>query len=158
MIGEMDILDRTSRRILRELQLDARQSAQQLADKVGLSSTPCWRRVKQMESEGVIRRYTVHLDREALGWHVCVLAHVTLGRHTEADRSAFEEAMRASPQVTECFRTTGGSDYVVKVLAADMKDYDNFLDAVIFKLPCVGNIHSNVVLREVKTETVLPTE
>lgn len=149
-------LDRATREILRELQADARLSSQQLAERVGLSATPCWRRVRELEASGVIRRYTVQVDREKIGLHVCVLAHVTLARHATGERSAFEEAMLGCPQVIECYGTTGAADYVIKVVVADMKAYDAFLNETIFRLPFVANIHSNVVLREVKGDTALP--
>lgn len=153
---ETKILDRAECEILRALQLDARLSSQQLAERVGLSATPCWRRVRDLESRGVIRSYTVILDAERLGLHTCVLAHVSLARHGETERRSFEAAMQASENVIECYRTTGAADYLVKVVARDVKDYNDFLNSVVFRLPFVANIHSNVVLEEIKGRAPLP--
>jgi len=155
---EKSLLDIASRRILRELQADARQTTQQLAAKVGLSPSPCWRRIRELEEAGVVRRYTVVLDREALGLSILVLAHVTLARHTEGAVEAFEEAMAQAPEVVECFSTTGAADYVIKVAVRDMKQYESFLHARVFRLPGVANIQSHIVLREVKSAAALPVD
>ena len=153
----MNVLnDRNSRRIADALQRDGRQSAQQLAERVGLSATPVWRRVKEMEASGVIRGYVALLDREKLGLPICVLAHVTLERHSEGAVEQFEAMARASPEIMECHSTTGEGDYLVKVVAPDMKAYDRFLQEKVFRTPGVANVRSSVVLREVKYETALP--
>lgn len=152
----MDPLDSFSLRILGELQRDARQTIQKIADKVGLTSTPCWRRVKEMEEAGVIRSYTALVDREKLGLQVCVLADVHLTRHTEDSASRFEQAVAACPQIIECYSTTGEGDYVCKVITPDIRAYDRFLHEVAFKLPGVSHIRSRIVLREVKHEARLP--
>jgi len=155
----MNVLnDRNSRRIADALQRDGRQSAQQLAERVGLSATPVWRRVKEMEASGVIRGYVALLDREKLGLPICVLAHVTLERHSEGAVEQFEAMARASPEIMECHSTTGEGDYLVKVVAPDMKAYDRFLQEKVFRTPGVANVRSSVVLREVKYETALPVE
>jgi Lrp/AsnC family transcriptional regulator, leucine-responsive regulatory protein len=152
----MAILDKVSRRILQELQINSHRSVQELADRVGLSSTPCWRRVRELEQSGVIRRYTALVDREKIGLQTCVLAHVTLARNAEGVVDQFEAAMQACPDVVECYGTTGDVDYVIKVMVPDIKAYDAFLHGTIFKIPGVANIRSNMVLREVKYETALP--
>ena len=114
-------LDTFSQKILRLLQLDARRSVQEISDQVGLSSTPCWRRIKDMEQSGVIQRYTALLDREKLGLHVCALAHIHLTRHTEGGVEQFEREIATCPEVTECYSTTGESDYILKIVAPDIK-------------------------------------
>ena len=151
-------IDRVALRIAAALQRDGRQSAQQLAERVGLSATPVWRRVKEMEASGVIRGYVALLDREKLGLPICVLAHVTLERHSEGAVEQFEAMARASPEIMECHSTTGEGDYLVKVVAPDMKAYDRFLQEKVFRTPGVANVRSSVVLREVKYETALPVE
>jgi DNA-binding Lrp family transcriptional regulator len=151
-------IDRVALRIAAALQRDGRQSAQQLADSVGLSATPVWRRVKELESTGVIRGYVALLDREKLGLSICVLAHVTLVRHSEGAVEQFEAMARASPEIMECHSTTGEGDYLIKVVAPDMKAYDRFLQDKVFKTAGVANVRSSVVLREVKYETALPVE
>ena len=152
------LIDRVARRIAAALQRDGRQSAQQLAEGVGLSATPVWRRVKELEASGVIRGYVALLDREELGLPICVLAHVTLVRHSEGAAEQFEAMARASPEIMECHSTTGEGDYLIKVVVPDMKAYDRFLHEKVFRTAGVANVKSSVVLREVKYETALPVE
>ena len=154
----MDQLDRYDNLLLAELQRDARQTVQQLAASVGLSSTPCWKRVKEMEATGVIRGYTALVDREKVGLSLCVLAEVNLTRHNEDDVRRFEQAVADAPQIVSCYATTGQADYVIKVLVPDIKSYENFLHDVAFKLPGVTHVRSSVVLKEVKAETGVPLE
>ena len=153
---ENERFDRATRQILEALQADSRQSTQQLADKVGLSATPVWRRVKELEESGVIRRHVALVDREKLGLSICVLANVSLVRHSEGAVEQFERLVGASREIIECHATTGEADYVIKIVVADMKAYDQFLQQQVFKVPGVASVRSNVVLREVKYETALP--
>ncbi|RZL38250.1 MAG: Lrp/AsnC family transcriptional regulator [Rubrivivax sp.] len=148
--------DRASLQILDALQADARLSTQALAEKVGLSATPVWRRVKELEDRGVIRGQVVLVDREKVGLSVLVLANVSLVRHSEGSVEQFERLVGTRREIIECHAITGEADYVIKVVAADMKAYDQFLQQHIFKLPGVSSVRSNVVLREVKYETALP--
>jgi Lrp/AsnC family transcriptional regulator, leucine-responsive regulatory protein len=150
------MLDRIVRRMLYELQRDARLSVQELARRVGISATPCWRRLKEIEREGLIRRHTVLIDREAVGLKECLLAHVTLVRHSETTVEEFEQSVLAHPEVIECYSTTGDADYILKVVVPDMKAYDTFLHRRIFRMPGVANVRTAVVLREVKYDTLLP--
>ena len=152
----MEALDRATLRIIEELQRDGSLSAQQLAERVGLSATPVWRRVRELQQSGVLRRQVALMDREKLGLSICVLAHVSLVRQTEGAVEDFERFARARPEIMECARITGEADYVIKVVVADMKAYDRFLSEQVFRLPGVASIRSNVVLREVKYETALP--
>lgn len=154
----MDQLDRLDILLLQELQRDSRQTVQQLADAVGLSSTPCWKRVKELESTGIVRGYTALVDREKVGLSLCVLAEVNLTRHNEDDVRRFEQAVAACPQIVSCYSTTGQADYVIKVLVPDIKSYEAFLHDTAFKLPGVTHVRSSVVLKEVKAETRLPLE
>ncbi len=152
----METLDRHDVLLLAELQRDARQTVQQLADAVGLSGTPCWKRVKEMEAAGIIRGYTALVDRERVGLALCVLAEVNLTRHNEDDVRRFEQAVAATPQIVSCYATTGQADYVIKVLVPDIKSYESFLHEVAFRLPGVTHVRSSVVLKEVKADTRLP--
>ena len=152
----MKDLDRYDRLLLAELQRDARQTVQQLAAAVGLSSTPCWKRVKELEARGVIRGYTALVDRGKVGLALCVLAEVNLTRHNEDDVRRFEAAVAQSPQIVSCYATTGQADYVIKVLVSDIGEYEAFLHETAFKLPGVTHVRSSVVLKEVKAETRLP--
>ncbi len=154
----MDELDRHDVALLAELQRDSRQTVQQLAAAAGLSATPCWKRVKEMEAAGVIRGYTALVDREKVGLALCVLAEVNLTRHHEDDVRRFENAVAAEPRIVSCYATTGQADYVIKVLVPDIKRYESFLHETMFKLPGVTHVRSSVVLKEVKAETRLPLE
>lgn len=149
-------LDRTTRRLIDTLQRTGRQSAQALAEAVGMSATPVWRRLKELEQSGVIRREVVLMDRETLGLAICAWAYVSLVRHTDGAVEDFERLVAASPEIMECASITGEADYVVKVVVPDMKAYDRFLQERLFKLKGVASIRTNVVLREVKYETALP--
>jgi Lrp/AsnC family leucine-responsive transcriptional regulator len=154
----MKQLDRHDVLLLAELQRDSRQTVQQLAAAVGLSATPAWKRVKELESAGIIRGYTALVDREKVGLALAVLAEVNLTRHNEDDVRRFEQAVAESPQIVSCYATTGAADYVLKVLVPDIKSYEAFLHETAFKLPGVTHVRSSVVLKEVKAETRLPLE
>jgi len=149
-------MDHASVKILCELQKNGRISSNELAEKVGLSASPCWRRQKELEDNGTILRYTALLDRRKLGLAVVCLLHVSLLRHAEGVVEQFEEAMRLRPEVVECYETTGNSDYLVKVVVADMDAYHDFLHNVMVKLNGVSQVNTSVALREVKYETALP--
>ena len=155
-MSEKVSLDRHSLQILAELQRDARQTVQQLSEAVGLSPTPCWRRIKEMEAAGVIRGYTALVDRERVGLGLHVMIEANLSQHTEELVRKFERAVAASPQIVRCVSTTGQADYILTVLAADIKAYEQFLHDTIFKLPGITHVRSSIVLKEVKQEVRLP--
>jgi len=152
----MSALDGFSIRILSELQRDARQTIQQIAQRIGLSSTPCWKRIKDMEKDGVIRRYTALVDRDKVGLHICVLAEINLIKHSEKNALEFEREVAACPQITECYSTTGHADYLIKVITTDIKNYETFMHNVLFKLPGVDHVRSSIVLRELKYDPRMP--
>ena len=149
-------LDRYSRAVLAELQRDSRQTVQAIADAVGLSSTPCWKRIKDLEAAGVIRGYTAIVDREKVGLNLLVSVEANLAEHTEALVRRFERAVAASPQIVRCLSTTGQADYILTVLVEDIKAYEQCLHETIFKLPGVTHVRSSIVLREVKADAALP--
>jgi Lrp/AsnC family transcriptional regulator, leucine-responsive regulatory protein len=149
-------LDRYSLLILAELQRDARQTVQQLSAAVGLSPTPCWKRVKELEAAGVISGYTALVDREKLGLNLSVVVEANLSEHSEELVRRFERAVAASPQIVRCVSTTGQADYILTVLVADIKTYEQFLHDTIFKLPGITHVRSSIVLKEIKQETRLP--
>lgn len=152
------LLDAHSLKILFELQRDARQTVQQISEAVGLSATPCWKRIKEMEADGVIRGYTAVVDREKVGLMVAAVTEVNLERHSESQVQRFEEAVAASPQIVRCVSATGPADYILTVLVPDMKHYEQFLHETLFKLPGVTHVRSSIVLRDVKSEVALPIE
>lgn len=150
------LLDAFSLKILSELQRDARQTVAQLSTAVGLSPTPCWKRVKEMEAAGVIRGYTTLVDQEKVGLHLTVLVEVNLTHHSEEQVQRFENAVAASPHIVRCQSTTGQADYLMTVLSPDIKHYERMLHDTIFKLPGVTHVRSSIVLREIKSANVLP--
>ena len=152
----MIVLDRTDHALLEALQRDSRQTVQQLAAAVGLTSTPCWKRVKALEAAGVIRGYGAVVDRERVGLALCVLAEVNLTQHNEGTVREFERAVAACPEIVACYSTTGGADYSIKVLVPDIRSYETFLHETAFRLPGVTHIRSSVVLKEVKAEAGVP--
>jgi Lrp/AsnC family leucine-responsive transcriptional regulator len=151
-------LDTYSVRILEALQEDGRLSVQDLSSKIGLSTTPTWKRLKALEQNGVIRHYTTVLDRASVGLTTCVLAEVNLSRHVENVVEEFEQAVRNCPAIIECYSTTGRGDYLLKVVTPDIASYDAFLHNIVFKLPGVSEIRSAVTLREIKAPSPLPLE
>ncbi len=150
------ILDNASLAILRELQRDARQTVQQIAERVGLSTTPCWKRIKDMEAAGVITGYSALVDRARVGLGLLVVAEVNLGQHSHDTVQAFERAVQASPPIVRCLSTTGQADYILSVLVPDIAAYEQFLHAELFRLPGVTHVRSSIVLKEVKAEVRLP--
>lgn len=149
-------IDRFDVRILTNLQENGRLTVQELAERIGLSSTPTWKRVKELERSGVIERYTALLDRGKVGLGNCVFAEINLSRHTKDVVEDFERAIQVSPAIVECYSLTGQADYLIKVLTPDITGYDAFLHSVVMKLPGLGAIRSGIVLREVKGGTSLP--
>ena len=152
------LLDTYSLSILRELQRDARQTVQQIAERVGLSSTPCWKRIKDMEAAGVITGYSALVDRTRVGLHLLVVAEINLSQHSEDVVQAFERAVQATPAIVRCLSTTGQSDYILTVLVPGIAEYERFLHDQLFKLPGVTHVRSSIVLKEVKAEVKLPID
>lgn len=145
-------LDSYSLAILAELLHDARQTIQQIADKVGLSASPCWKRIKDMEAAGVIRGYTAIVDTEKIGLGLRVVVEANMAQHNEVAVRQFERAVAAAEPIVQCYSTTGESDYVLNVLVPDIKHYEHFLHDTMFKLPGVTHVRSAIVLKEVKNE------
>lgn len=155
-MSEESILDAYSLQILQELQRDARQTVQQIAERVGLSTTPCWKRIKEMEASGVISSYTALVDRRKVGLNLLVVVEANLSQHSEELVQQFERAVAATPQIVRCLSTTGPADYILTVMVRDIEHYEQFLHGAIFKLPGVTHVRSSIVLKEVKSEVRLP--
>lgn len=148
-------MDTFDRHILRILQQEGRMSNQQLADEVGLSAAACWRRVNALENKKVIRKYAALVDSDAVQQGMCVLVMVSLLRHSVDETKAFEAAMRICEEVLQCYAVTGNADFVLRVMVADIKAYDRFLNDKVFPLEGISQVHSNFALREIKCETAL---
>jgi Lrp/AsnC family leucine-responsive transcriptional regulator len=159
-MNEQIDLDAYSLALLDQLMRDSRQTVQQLADAVGLSPSPCWKRIKDMEAAGVIRGYTARVDAERVGLGLRVVVEANLAQHSEDKVRQFEQAVLAVPQIVQCHSTTGESDYVMTVLVADIKRFEQFLHDTLLRitLPGITHVRSRIVLRhwELKAESRLP--
>ena len=149
-------LDPVDRRILVELQESADMSMQELGERVGLSHTPCWRRVRRLERDGIITRRVALLDAEQLGLAVDVFVNVNLRRHQENALNRFEEAVQDVPEIVECYTVSGETDFLLRVVVSDVGAYERLLKATLVHLPEVGNLTSTFALRQVKYTTALP--
>lgn len=150
--------DRIDRKILAELQRQGRVHNSALAERVGLSESACLRRVKALEDSGVIERYTALLDAARVGITVSFIVRITLKGQTDRDLNAFENAVRAVPEVAECFLTTGATDYALRVVARDAADFERLHSKVLTKLPGVARVDSSFVLRPVVKNAGLPLD
>ncbi|MDE0658630.1 MAG: Lrp/AsnC family transcriptional regulator [Gammaproteobacteria bacterium] len=149
-------LDPIDRRILVELQESADMSMQELGERVGLSHTPCWRRVRRLERDGIITRRVALLNAKQLGLAVDVFVNVNLRRHQENALNRFEEAVQDIPEIVECYTVSGETDFMLRVVVSDVSAYERLLKATLVHLPEVGNLTSTFALRQVKYTTALP--
>jgi DNA-binding Lrp family transcriptional regulator len=150
------MLDTRDRQILSELQRDSRLTMQELADRTGMSSSACWRRVKSLEDVGVIDRYAVIVNPRKAGFGMSSMVHVSLARHEQKNVDHFVREVLRHPEVLECFATSGEADFHLRVVVEDIDAYNAFLDDFIFRLPGVSQVRSNIVLKEIKADTALP--
>jgi Lrp/AsnC family transcriptional regulator len=149
-------MDETDRNILRILQEDSTIAMAELARRVGLSHTPCWRRVKQLEESGAIRERVVILDPVIMGMNVHVLANIRLKAHDEETLNAFETAARERREIVECFIMGGESDYAVRIVVGSIEEYEHLLKKVLLHFPGVASVNSHFALKCVKNTTRLP--
>ena len=152
----MHPLDAIDRKILSLLQTDSRSTMQELADKVGLSVSPCHRRVKLLEERGVITRYIATVDQKSLGLHVSVFISIKLARQKEEDLNRFAKAISKWDEVLECYLMTGNRDYLLRVVAADLSSYEAFLKNKLPRLDGIASIESSFALSQVKYSIALP--
>ena len=151
-----ETLDAVDARILDLIQHDASLSVAEIAERVGLSSSPCWRRIKRLEDVGVIRKRVTLLDHEKLGLGFEVYAEVRLITPTKENLFIFEEAVKAWPEVAHCATVTGAMDYVLRVVTRDIHAFDDFLRDKLLSLGLVQNVESRIVIRAVKSTTAAP--
>ena len=149
-------LDDAERRILRVIQDDAGLPTAAIAERVGLSPSPCWRRIDRLEREGVIRRRVALLDRRKVGLNAHVFAQVKLNAHGRAHLDEFANAIRAFPEVLECYVLMGPVDFLMRVVARDIEAYEEFFFNKLSRLEGVREVVSTVALSEIKSTTVLP--
>ena len=143
-------------RILDLIQHDASLSVAEIAERVGLSSSPCWRRIKRLEDAGVIRKRVTLLDHEKLGLGFEVYAEVRLTQPTKENLAAFEAHIAGWPEVAQCATVTGGMDYVLRVVTRDIHAFDTFQRDKLLAIGLVQNLESRIVIRSVKSTTAAP--
>jgi len=150
-------LDRYDQRILEVLQVEGRISNQELADRIGLSPSPCLRRVRTLEESGLVTGYRALLDAKKLGYTLMALIHISMDRHTPERFTNFEARIGELPEVLECLLITGqDADYQLKVVVRDMDGYQELLLNRITRIEGVSGVHSSFVLRRVVDKTALP--
>ena len=149
-------LDSVDAKILDLVQHDASLSVAEIADRVGLSSSPCWRRIKRLEDVGIIQRRVTLLDREQLGLDFEVYATVKLSLPTKDNLDRFEALVKGWPEVVQCATVTGGEDYVLRIVTRDMHAYDDFLRDKMLALGLVSDVQSRILMRIAKRTTATP--
>jgi Lrp/AsnC family leucine-responsive transcriptional regulator len=149
-------MDRFDRLILEALQRDGRISNKQLAQQVHLSESACLRRVRALEEDGMIERYVAMVSQSKAGIPGDVLVHIGLHREEQSELAAFEEAVRNIPEVMECYLMTGEFDYLLRVVVADMADFERIHKDELTRLPGVARVNSSVAIRTVLKRTALP--
>ncbi|HEV7369494.1 Lrp/AsnC family transcriptional regulator [Arenibaculum sp.] len=146
-----DVLDRTDVAILRALQEDGRLANVDLAERVNLSPSPCLRRTKRLEADGVIRGYRADLDRTRLGLGLTVFVEIKVARHTLDNADSLGRALSAIPEVVSCFMLSGDADFLAEIVVPDLAAYERLLSQTLLMLPMVTDIRSNFALRTLKT-------
>ena len=149
-------MDRYDKQILELLQQDGRISNKQLAERVNLSESACLRRVRALEDSGTIQRYVAMLSQDRVGVSGDVLVHIGLHREEQSELAAFEDAVRQIPEVMECYLMTGEFDYLLRVVVADMADFERIHKDELTRLPGVARVNSSVAIRKVLKRTALP--
>ena len=151
-------LDAIDRRILDHLQDNARISNVDLAARVGISASPCWRRVRDLEESGVISNYVTLIDAASVGLTVSVFVNVSLERQVERELEVFQNAIRERPEVMECYLMTGEADFLLRVVVPDLMAYERFLMDHLTRVPGIASIRSSFALKQVKYRTALPLD
>lgn len=150
VLVETPMIDEIDRRILRALQRDGRMTVQQLSDEVGLSPSPCARRVRMLEKQGIIRGYAALIDEGRLGFGVSVFVSVKLDRQVDDALKNFEAQVKSYPEVVDCWLMTGARDYLIRIATADLAEFEAFLTGKLTRIDGVSSIESSIPLRRVK--------
>ncbi|GGG65464.1 AsnC family transcriptional regulator [Salipiger pallidus] len=152
----MPEIDAVNARLLTLLQEDGRMANAKLADHLGMSETPCWRRLKRLEESGIIEGYQANLNRRKLGLGVMAFVQLRCSEHDQAATAEFQRIVEATPNILACHNTTGADDFLLIVVARDLDDYSAFVDSTLRQLPGVTSIRSNLSLKEMKASSKLP--
>jgi Lrp/AsnC family transcriptional regulator, leucine-responsive regulatory protein len=156
MAGNMEQLDKFDLEILRQLQDDGRLTNTELAQRVGLSAAPCWRRVRALEEAGYIRGYRAEIDRRKLGLGVLAFVRLDAERNTGEGTRLMEEAIRRIPEIISCHYISGAGTFELQVVARDLDSFSQFVREVLINLPNVKDLHTSFSLGEVKSSSALP--
>ena len=148
-------LDAIDRRILAALQANGRLSNVELADLVGLSPSPCLRRVRRLEAQGVIRAYRTIVDRHAVGLELTVFVELKVDRHSRQNADALQAHLAAIPEIVSCHMVSGTADFLIEVAVTDLAAYERLLSETLLTLPMVSDIRSNFSLRRIKSDAPL---
>lgn len=149
-------MDNLDQKIIRELQINARLSNQELAEKVNLSASPCLRRVRNLEKAGILIGYTARVDQEQYGLAINVFVSVRLERQNDDSIKEFEASINELDQVLECYLMTGNRDYLMRVVSVDLKAYEHFIRNELTKIPGIASIESSFAFGNVKSRSVFP--
>ncbi len=149
-------LDRFDTEILQILQRDGRISNRDLAEQVGLSTAPCWRRVKRLEEEGYIEKYVALVNPKKMGMHITAFAEICLDNHHSDTLAAFNQILQENDNILECHAVTGQCDYLLKILAEDMEGYDYFLSRKLLQAFGIRSVNTLFSLRQPKNSLALP--
>ena len=152
-VPELDTIDRN---ILRHLQADAKITIAELAERVGLSQSPCARRVRLLEKSGVVKGYAAIVDQKKIGLPISAFASIKLERQREEDLDRFAEAVARWPEVVDCYLMTGQRDYLMRIVAADLEAYERFLKDRLTRLDNVSSIETSFALSQTKRSEILP--
>ena len=153
--NEEGYFDKIDMAILRVLLLDSRKTLQEIGNEVGLSPTSCWTRIKKLEAQGVIKRYTIDVDPAKLGYHDSVIVQVTLESHTDETLYDFGRVLATIPEIQEAYLVSGDYDYYIRIAVRDTRDYERLLREKLYKIPGIRHSKSHFVLRVLK-ETSVP--
>lgn len=151
-------MDNIDLKILNQLQEDARITNVALAEKVNLSPAPCLRRVRELEKNGVIKCYTTLLDPEQVGWNVSVFIEIRLEKQVRDHLRIFEQTIEQYPEVMECYLMTGTFDYLLRVVANDLKSLQTFITEKLVSIPNIASMQSSIALKQIKYRTALPVD
>jgi Lrp/AsnC family leucine-responsive transcriptional regulator len=151
-------LNKTDIKILTKLQRDARLTNQALADEIGISASPCWRKVKRLEDEKIIQSYRAVLDRKCIGLGVMVFVRVSIDSHNEIEAKKFEEQVKALDNVVACYSIGGDADFLMQVVSRDLDSYADFSMKTIRQLPGIKEMQSMFTLKEIKPFSSFPLE
>lgn len=149
-------IDQIDRRILDLLQREPGINATAVGERIGLSQSACWRRIQRMRDEGVVRDQAVKIDREKVGLNTMVFAHVKLTSHGRSNLAEFADAVAEFPEVLDCYVLLGNVDFLLRIVTADIKAYEQFFFEKLSQLPGIQEINSSIVMSDVKHTNVLP--